>query len=83
MKSMKAQFSPRPDTSVGFREFSTFSEAVVIVPHGGGQLENELCPRAGHKILKYCRLFYQLRCNLFPVWGLNRIYDSVFSRLSR
>ena len=53
MKSMKALFSPRPDTPVGSRGFSTFSEAVVIVPHSGKKLENKLCPQAGHKILKY------------------------------
>jgi hypothetical protein len=37
MKSMQAKFSPRPDTPVGSRGFSTFSEAVIIVPHSGGQ----------------------------------------------
>ena len=37
MKSMKAKFSPRPDTPVGSKGFSTVSEAVVIVPHSGPQ----------------------------------------------
>ncbi len=80
MKSMKAQFSPRPDTPVGSKGFSIVSEAVVIIPHSGGKLKNELCPRAGHKILNYCRRFYQCVCNSSPAWGL---YDSAFSRLSR
>ena len=92
MKSTKAQFSPRPDTPFGSKGFSVL---IIIFGHVLGRGRFHICPVRG-RIWNPPLQFWpnddqgqtlppvlSVRCNSSPAWGLNKIYDSAFSRLSR